>query len=207
LGETAALGGVVVDSSDAAVLEPPPLAGAVVRLAGMAAADTTDIGGRFNIEGVPPGIYSVAFDHPRLQSTAIDSQPVEVELWPGETTDVQLAVPSPAARRDALCSEQSPRAAMVTGRVVDPDTGEGLGGASVEVRWAFSPGLMDWTGVRRDFNTRLVVATDARGAFYACDLPAPARVYLQPTVAGMTGEAVSVDVEKGGVVTRDLPGS
>lgn len=207
LGQAAVLEGVVVDSSAVSGQASDRLAGAVVRVAGLEAVDTTDAAGRFSIEEVPAGIYSVAFDHPRLHSTAMDSPPVEVSLWPGETTDVVLSVPSAAATRDVLCSEQSSQAAMVTGRVVDPETGEGLSGASVEISWEFAPGLMDWTGVRRDFTTRLVVATDTRGAFYACDLPAPSNVRVQPTISGVVKEGFSIEVAKGDVVTRDIPGS
>jgi hypothetical protein len=92
---------------------------------------------------------------------------------------------------------------MVMGRVLDGRTGEPVAGVSVDVRWAFSPGLMDWTDVRRDFSTLVGVTTDERGVYLVCGVPAPSSVRMAVRGAALD-DWLSVDVVKRDVVTRDL---
>ena len=119
-------------------------------------------------------------------------------------TDAAPAPLTTETLRREYCGNQQPGAALVAGRVVDADTGTGVMGASVEVRWEFSPGIMDWTGVRRDFLTRMRVTTGESGSYLVCDVPAPSRVWLTPSVNGVAGEPVAVEVSREGAVIRDI---
>ena len=86
-----ALEGAVFDSTRAA-----PLAGARVFLSGTSHETTTGADGRFRLEGVAPGRYSLSFSHPRLDSLGYVAAPRDAQAAEGGAA-VELAVPRAAA--------------------------------------------------------------------------------------------------------------
>lgn len=176
-----------------------------------------DAQGRFDFGPVAPAPYTIEATVPDwgILSTPVDVRaryaldivvdPVieSIDVAPRSDAAATLGAPSPAEAREALCSAQEPGSAMVMGRVLDGRTGEPVAGVRVDVRWAFSPGLMDWTDVRRDFSTLVGVTTDERGVYLVCGVPAPSSVRV--AVRGAAPEDwLSVDVVKRDVVVRDL---
>jgi protocatechuate 3,4-dioxygenase beta subunit len=176
-----------------------------------------DAQGRFDFGPVAPAPYTMEATVPNwgILSTPVDvragyaldlvvDRVVEsIDLAPRSDAAATLGGPSPEEAREALCSAQEPGSAMVMGRVLDGRTGEPVAGVSVDVRWAFSPGLMDWTDVRRDFSTLVGVTTDERGVYLVCGVPAPSSVRMAVRGAALD-DWLSVDVVKRDVVVRDL---
>lgn len=202
----ATIEGIVVDSIDvpglAGIAESIP--GAIVYVEGTGFSARSDAEGRFTIEGLPPGSYRIGVDHPLVRARAVAPPTWPAELRGGLTTDFALTLPTAESIRTDLCPSQAPGAAVVTGRVLEDETREPAAGASVEIGWEFPVGLMNWSGVRRDFSTQMILTTDSTGAYFACDVPAPASVWVRPIVGGQRGAITQVDVGKGQVVTQDL---
>jgi hypothetical protein len=145
----ATLAGLVMDS-----VTGSPLERAIVFLVGTGISTTTDPNGAFEITGLTPGIYDVAFWHPRHESFEVDAEPLPVGLSQARTSSIMLAIPAAAQRRAGaaagvpVASDVAilpPRGtsrvavrlpstpAQVTGRVVDERSGAGLAGATVYI--------------------------------------------------------------------------
>jgi hypothetical protein len=96
--------GVVIDS-----IGGGQLAAAIVQLAD--AKNTTRFGtttvtdslGRFIFERVPSGRYTLGFFHPLLDSLGVAAPLREVSIDDGGSVRADLAVPSPARIRAAIC--------------------------------------------------------------------------------------------------------
>jgi hypothetical protein len=79
--------GLVYDS-----VKAEPLANAMVYLSGTAYHSRTDSAGRFQISNVPEGGYVIAFAHSTVDSMPTLPEPAAVDVQPGDTSSVQLAV-------------------------------------------------------------------------------------------------------------------
>jgi PAS domain-containing protein len=105
-----ALSGLVFDSARGA-----PLAGAQVFVSGTQYAATADGEGRFRVEGVPPGEYSVSFTHPRLDSAGAVPAARTVAVAGTDVEGLALAVPAPrAADPVRIAARPSPVAGSVS---------------------------------------------------------------------------------------------
>jgi hypothetical protein len=107
-----------------------PLAGAIVQLV---SADGTprfgrsaisDSLGRFTVVDVPSGRYMIGFFHPMLDSLGLEPILREIEVVDEQPVRADLAIPSPARLRDAICGPRSAQnsGAVVAGVVVTPGT-------------------------------------------------------------------------------------
>lgn len=85
------IAGVVFDSTRNA-----PLAGARVFLSGTSYVTRTDSLGRFALDELPPGTYSLSFMHPRLDSLEWVAPGVDVSAAPGTPQEVALGIPTGA---------------------------------------------------------------------------------------------------------------
>lgn len=150
--------GVVWDS-----ISGEPLENAAVFLWGTPYRGVSDVAGRYRIEGVPEGDYSVLFFHTRLGAWGISpgAVPISVNRAPVE---VDLATPSRATVFQSQCLfEARPRdAVIVAGRVYDGDAGVPLGNARVTLSWQTDE-------LARSAST--YVRTESDGWFRACDVP------------------------------------
>lgn len=127
LAASGALTGTVWDSTTA-----QPLADATVSAAGHAAV--TDSLGRYLIQDVPAGAYSVTLAGPRLDSLRYHARPVRAEVAAGATTLQPLAVPPFEVVWGAACGALRPGTGAVVGRVRGAD-GRPAAGARVTVAW------------------------------------------------------------------------
>ncbi|MEP6618287.1 MAG: carboxypeptidase-like regulatory domain-containing protein [bacterium] len=64
----------------------------------------SDSRGRFELNGLRAGRYSLSVEHPLIDSTAIGVPTVSVTVSRGDTSVVALAIPSAATLRRGLCS-------------------------------------------------------------------------------------------------------
>lgn len=192
-GSSASVRGVVYDSTRAA-----PLPGALVFLSGTQHAVTAGSDGHFHFEDLPEGSYTISFLHPRLDSLGFVPIPRAVDPRPGESVELELAIPSLAAILTAACPQAAPHAGtgMITGRVHDAQSGTGIRGAEVVLSWSPRGG-----GTSR---TELTVTTDADGRYRACGVPAGVAVTLQArwgarastrAVLRLQGEPLRQDLE------------
>ncbi len=65
----------------------------------------TDSAGRFVIDSVPPGDWSVAFSHPALDSLGVIGSSLQVRVFAGASATVTLATPAFKAIRDRMCGD------------------------------------------------------------------------------------------------------
>lgn len=210
--EHASLAGTVHDSIAGA-----PLAGARVYLDGTSYAAQTDSAGRFRLEELPEGTYSVGFTHPRLTELGLLLPPRPLALRRGATAQAELALPSLTTWLALACGDSArpPGRAVLVGVVRDAATGTPLPGARV-VMDATAPG-----SAPRSLATR----TDGQGHYRFCRAPAgavavraellqrggpetsarlgperPARLDLALSLAATATVAVAAEPGRGGTV-------
>jgi hypothetical protein len=97
----------------------------------------TDQDGRFNIDSVPPGDYSILFFHTRLGEMGVSAGPQVIHVTGEQVTEVKLGTPSMATIMTSQClMEDVPEGSgTVAGRISDAETGMQLGGATVTLSW------------------------------------------------------------------------
>ena len=190
--DTAGLSGIVYDSTAMA-----PLAGARVGVIGTKAATVSDSDGRFTLDGVAAGTHWVSFFHPRLQELGVSPPSRQIRFRGGETTDVELAVPSETTLLVGWCMIEQPGTGYgaVSGIVTDSLTGVAMPGALVTV----TPGISGFgTGTPSE------VHTDEEGYFRLCTVPAEREISIQPHFGRSSGRTVVMTVETGSGVIQDL---
>ncbi|HET7460460.1 MAG TPA: carboxypeptidase regulatory-like domain-containing protein, partial [Longimicrobium sp.] len=177
LADPGAITGTVWDSTTA-----QPLAGATVSAAGHRA--TTDSLGRYLIEDVPAGAYSVTLAAPRLDSLRYHLPPARAEVAAGASTLLPLAVPPSEVVWGAACGTPRPGTGAVVGRVRGAD-GRPAAGARVTVTWSGAqPG-------------GLGAPADSGGVYRVCGAPAGVpltlRVSTRDAAVVMGGVAAAAD--------------
>jgi hypothetical protein len=170
------LAGMVFDS-----IGGEPLAGARVFLDGTQYSAATDETGHFEMAGVRPGRYGVAFTHPRLDSLGLRVSPVEVDVPRDGSAEVQLAVPSAGTLAAAACEAAGEPGRAVGGIVRNDVTGVPLPGAEV---------VLEWQAEGRTERRR--AEADPGGAYRFCGVPAGAPVALTARFLGTAGEPEEV---------------
>jgi hypothetical protein len=138
---TARLEGVVTDSAHGR-----PLAGATVLITKNSPEPpawysvTTDDRGRYRLDTLAAGRYSVALWHPILDSLELTLPSRPTELGEGQHATLDLGLPSGATLRAMSCPGLAlpSGAGVLQGRVLDADsaTDTPLAGAVVAVRWS-----------------------------------------------------------------------
>jgi hypothetical protein len=171
----AVLQGTVFDSTLA-----HPLEGAYVQIVGSNRATTTAGSGRFTLSGPLRGRYQITVEHPRLDSVGVSIDAQQVDLEPGETATVDLAIPSLETLWHRLCPDRPgpglddpDNAWAVFGRVsADRDAADGV---TVTATWRAIPRtrgaliLQDWNAT---------ATTGANGDFILCGLPVETPIRL-----------------------------
>lgn len=153
--------GTVVDSTTMTTLPD-----AAVVLWGTPHQAVTDSLGRFALEDVPAGEYSLAFFHTRLGRLGVSVGPTPVVVRPGRTVGADLAIPSTHTLEAMQCAFEPARDGVAVGQVVDPESGTGLPSVRVRFTWP------DTEGERGES----IVRSSPDGWYHACDLPRGKRV-------------------------------
>ncbi len=156
--------GVAFDS-----LANRPLADAFVAVAGTGRSAISDNKGRFRLDGVPEGEYTLTMQHAAFDSLGLSGASVRVAVR-NRMPRVVLAVPSFATLWRAACgAAELPRdGSLLYGTLRDATTNEPLGARVMEGVWTELVGggrTMASVGQRR---WRLSTVTDERGEYALC---------------------------------------
>jgi hypothetical protein len=168
-----------------------PLSGASVYLSGTSHSALADDQGRFLLEGVSGGVFSVAFSHPRLDSLGIPHPQAEVEVLPGNVSEVTLAIPSTGTLLVSECQAEAQEggAAVVAGLVSDQRSGEPVPRASVRFDWQEITEVMP---LPRALNRWFQVETDGNGRYTACGVPLDEAIVVQASFLGQESDTAHV---------------
>lgn len=199
-----AVSGTVRDSVARATL-----AGAIVQLVDRASltsiARTTvsDVNGRFAFDSVAPGRYALGFFHPMLDSLGLESGVHEVYVDGGRPVRADLAIPSPARIRAAICGPRvvSNSDAVVVGFVRDARDGAPAAGATVTGEW------LEISIKRGSIGSRvphLVATASDRGWFALCNVPSPGTILLSASRGADSTDVIELDVPSNGLLRREL---
>ena len=204
---TARIEGEVVDSMHAR-----PLAAAIVLLTRLTPEPAiwysaiTDARGRFWLDTLPAGRYSVVLAHPLLDSLELTLPPKEVELPEGGRATLALSLPSGATLRALACPGVAlpPGTGVLLGQVMDADTEQPLSDAVVAVSW--SDLVVDRTTLRAEYGSRTEgIRTGALGLYRLCGVPTDSWLAVQVQRAGRAGSIVQAIVpDTAGVATLNL---
>jgi hypothetical protein len=173
--QRATLMGAVLDSTGVA-----PLVGARVEVQGTPSWALTGTDGSFSISGLSRGVYGVGFSHAEVPKLGGTEPAAEVSLTPGEVTSVTLVAPPLSTILTAVCGEdRGEDSAVLTGMVLDGETGAPLAGATVRVLWTdyrftgthTASGAGGWQTLAGMQDDGLQGESDANGRYLACSVP------------------------------------
>jgi Carboxypeptidase regulatory-like domain len=164
---------------------------------------TTDARGRFLISGVRPGRYVIGFQHPALDSLALESPLRAVDVRAGERTKADLAVPSPARIVASLCRQgaSADSSGLVIGMLRDARTRLPVDTGGVAASW--SELSITKRGVEQSTRS-LVGAVSADGWFALCNVPMMEDLAIVGWHGADTTGATFVPVPANGLGRHDL---
>ena len=188
---TGSILGSVFDSTTSA-----PLANARVAVFGTALVAESNEQGRFRLDGVPEGEYSVVYYHQRLAELGLGAAPARVLVDSDSVSRVTLTVPSRSTILSAWCSaEPGEGPTSVGGFVTDALTGVPLPQAIVRA-------LGSRTGILQRRRVVREVVTEASGEFRLCNLDASEP--LSVTVAFGNNDGTPVQIAEPGSHVLDF---
>jgi hypothetical protein len=177
-GAQGSIAGTVYDSLSTRA----PLANATVVLVERSQYATTDARGRFRIDSVPDGHYTLGFMHPVLDALDLEAPVVTVNIAGGRRAAVALFTPSPAAAYARICpGAREPETGVLIGQVRDVDDKSPLAGATVSTEWTeYTLGAGHATGHRARAATR----TNDKGIYLLCGVPAATLLDVHTELGG-----------------------
>lgn len=185
----AAVTGSVIDSIHGVV----PLVGATVKISGTDRQATTDSGGRFQIDSIPPGEHSLTLLHPLLDTLGVQIATRAVPFQAGSAFAVELAVPSAQRVIELSCTPawRARGPSALVGKVLDADNDKPLVGAKVSLVWQ----ELSLTDFRKVPRVREATVT-ADGSYKICGLPSGVDGTVQATFNGRKTAEVRVVMEE-----------
>jgi hypothetical protein len=159
-----------------------PLANATVVLIEKSRYAITDSRGRFRIDSVPDGSYTIGFMHPVLDSLDMQAPVAAVSVAGGHAAVVSLFTPSPATAYALLCpGPRDTETGVLIGRVRDVDEASFLPNAVVSTEWTeFTLTAGRFVGRR----ARAVATSNHDGVYLLCGVPKAMSLDVQSDLAG-----------------------
>jgi len=200
----ATVSGVVWDSVAHATL-----AGAIVQLVAtdslgrfsrMTAADSS---GRFTLSGIPAGRYALGFFHPMLDSLGLEPTLHAVSISGSKPVRADLAIPSPARIREAICGAQSPSSpgAVIVGTIRNARDRAPIDGAAVVGQWvevSFASNMI------AGHTQRLEATSTKNGWFSLCNVPSAGMVAISASFGADSTDLVELSMSGDGFLRREL---
>jgi hypothetical protein len=194
---TGALAGAVFDS-----LRARPLAGATVVLEGTAFSARTDSSGRFVIDSIAPGAYTVSVESAALDSLGIGVAPVKATIAAGARATVALGSPSRNTLVAMVCGGALPDdQGVLIGVVREAAGGKPADGATVDVEWTT---LAKQNGGVVAQTAKVAAPVSNRGLYRACGVPAGGTVELRASLGARASGTLDVAIALYGLARRDL---
>lgn len=192
-GQSGSVTGYVHDS-----IADGPLVDAAVFLWDTPHRGVTDADGRFRIDDVPPGDYSILFFHTGLGRLGVSPGPRSITVEPDTETAVTLAAPSMSTvvRTQCLITDHPEGSGAVAGRVLDGSSEVPLGGARVTLSWQVD---------RSPAPQTLQLRADPDGWYRSCAVPADVPVLVSGSFYGREAVRREISVGPDGVVEVPLP--
>lgn len=181
-------------------LRAAPMAGAVISLSGTSHRTSADAQGRFVMEGLPEGVFTTFFTHPRLDSAGVTLPGIDVELAPFETTTLQLGAPSKLGMLRAVCGQGDMETAL-TGTVRQGEGGPPMAGVRLGAEFEVLRRVPD--GWRSSMRVDSVV-TDYRGRYRFCGLPADSDLHVQASFPGFVSPKTRLGLSMSETRSMDL---
>jgi hypothetical protein len=180
LGSQGSIVGTVYDS----LRTRAPLANATVVLVELSRYATTDGHGRFRIDTVPDGHYTIGFSHAVLDSLDLTAALVAIDVVGSRGTKVELFTPGAAAAYARICpGTHDIETGVVIGRARDVDDHAPLAGAGVSTEWTEFTLL---GGHAAGHRVRAVARTNRDGIYLLCGVPTTVQVDVHAEVAGFS---------------------
>ena len=176
--------GAVVDS-----IRRRMLPDATVRVAGTTRSGVSDAQGRFHIDSIPAGEFTLVIEHPMLDSLGYGGLSMPTAFVnAGDQGQVLISTPTYESLHDKLCPRGGLVAgpAMVVGRLLDAENGAPLGGGSVALVYRDNGENGVVTRVRQG-------RVNENGIFAICGLPVPLAGTLQATRGGESTAEMAVE--------------
>jgi hypothetical protein len=167
----ASVAGVVTDSTGR------PMAGSLVRLGGTPFRTTAGEDGRYLLDSLPAGRFTVIVEHPSYAEAGSFVTDVPVDLREGVTLSRDVLAPRTSELVERLCDGKLPAKDNGTARIIvtDRDTSRPLAHLRVWLRWA---GRFTGSDEHMTASVRggLETMTDAAGTVVFCDVPGDVRM-------------------------------
>ena len=202
-GGGASVRGVVHDS-----IAHAPLAGAAVQIVSAEPAmrfgrmATADSLGRFHFGDIPLGRYTIGFFHPVLDSLGIDAPLREVRINDSASVHADLAVPSPARIRSAVCGGSATSiGGVIIGIVREARDSAPAAGVNVTGEWVeLTIGVAGLTNRLQ----RLVATTGESGRFIMCNVPSEGAMMLMASRGTDSTDRIDMQIPAEAFVRREL---
>jgi hypothetical protein len=190
--QVGSISGTVYDS-----IAGTPLEDAAVVLWDTPYRTATDGEGRFRLDDIPVGAYSILFFHTRLGELGVSAGPRTLTISEGSDEEIELATPSlpTLVRSQCLLDERPAGAGAVSGRVIDGGSAVPLGGAGVQLSW-------NEKGTALPRIIELNAASD--GWYRSCAAPAGVPILVTAEYFGLRNARREVTVVGDGFTAADL---
>jgi hypothetical protein len=192
--------GYVFDS----LLTHATLPGAIVILTGPESRNiAADARGRFVIDSLPPGSYTITFSHPSLDEIGYTAPQWSLELKAGVVSRPFLATTSGLAIYERACpGPHESQTGAVLGSLKEATTKAPVVDGEVRVEWSESSVSKELGLTRRLRAVRS--PTDSLGRYRLCGVPNDAGVLLKARARGLDGPPLELQLEGKSLAIRAL---
>jgi hypothetical protein len=195
--QSAVIEGTVTDS-----VHDKPLADAIVyitreepRQPELFRALVTDKDGRFRLDSLIAGRYSVTFSHAILDSIEVTMPTRQIALAADERARLDLAIPAAVTLRMRACAglQLAPGTGALVRHVTDAETERSLFGAMVVASW--NDIVIDRATLQASNAERTgAMRVDSSGVYRLCGVPTGTTILVQLQVDARAGSALRTDI-------------
>ena len=182
-----------------------PLRDADVWVRGSQRHAQTDADGRFRLDSITPGAYTLLVSHPGLDSAGLFTLAVPVSVAGSGNTIVRVATPSLATVWQRRCGQElmtRSDSGLIFGFVQDSKTHAHLAGAGVLLKWLH---IVQTDPVNVYTQSRdLTARTDSTGTYYACGVAADMKIALRAYAQRDSSGSVDLQLGRRGIGRQDL---